>query len=518
MKKYSILVAAAIASLTAFTSCDDMNECGCECSVPVITNVEKLDEAGVSIAGSVEAGSYVAIMGSNLGNVTAIRFGDRTVSIKPAYRSENTLIVQVPSVTKSCIGTLITNNCPEGYPNQALSIVIGTPTVYMMYNEFVADGDWLKLKGSSFVGDQMCVDFVMSDGTSATVSGADIKLIGNNGDEMHVKVPAGAAFSQNFVVRNAAENKASVCPIMFRDYRNVLTDFDAITNYMFGSGAIEKDAEGIYSLAYGDEKTAWTSTVPANYSPTGVNNFGVFNNADGWQNISFVPGALTADNPTVFGPNFLPLIQADPASVNNYVVKFEMYVPKEFPTNYLVYTLGFSAANDDGCGESRAFCAGVQQSAITWNKDNPETGWEYEKASDFSTDGWMTVTVPMSEFMWNFQLKNYPAFAQNISEGDWGNADLQAAFGDSDNHTNYAQANQEAFGNSRKEKSKWGSLIMQINPYDGPKNAEAINKAAHIAIDNLRVVPNDGNGAIYPKTAFGKPSQHYYDNPRIKAF
>ena len=58
MKKYSILVASALASLTTFTSCDDTNDCGCACNVPVIESVEKLDQAGVNIAGNVEAGTY----------------------------------------------------------------------------------------------------------------------------------------------------------------------------------------------------------------------------------------------------------------------------------------------------------------------------------------------------------------------------------------------------------------------------------------------------------------------------
>ena len=92
MKKYSIIVASALAALTSFTSCDDTNDCGCACNVPVIESIERLDSAGINVAGRVEAGTYVALLGQNLGDVTSVQFGDKIVAIKPAYRTDNSLI------------------------------------------------------------------------------------------------------------------------------------------------------------------------------------------------------------------------------------------------------------------------------------------------------------------------------------------------------------------------------------------------------------------------------------------
>ncbi len=518
MKKFSILVAAAFASLAGFTSCEDANECGCSCNVPVIERVEKLEEAGINIAGNVEAGSYVALLGKNLGDVTSIQFGDRTVAIKPAYRTDNSIILQIPSVTKSCIGTLVTTSCPTGYADASLSIVIGTPTVYMMYNEFAADGDKLMLKGSSFVGDQMQVDFWLLDGTIYTAQGADVELVSNDGSQMYVKVPLGAAPSQYLTVRNAAEGKQSTCNIMFRDCRNVLVDFDTKLEMAYAVGAVAKAADGTYSMAALD----WASEVPALYSLTGVNNYGVIHDADNWEGILFAPeaGDLEYDEVrTVFGP-FKEAIMANPASAADYLVKFEVRVPEANPTNQMVLAFGFCSAANGVPDAVRPYCAGLQMSKVNWDKSSAEEGWKIAGAADFSTyEGkWMTVQIPMSEFMWAFSAGNYLTSAQNFSEGNFSNESDKDFFGDPINKSSYVSKYMGKMQDEDDLYALFGGFGISFNPYDGGSNTSAANKNAHFAIDNIRIVPNDGNGAYYPKLGWGVPKQHYFEAPRKNAY
>lgn len=520
MKKYSLIVATALASISAFTSCDDTNDCGCSCNIPVIESVEKLDAPGVNISGAVEAGSYVAILGKNLGDVTSIQFGDRNVAVKSAYRSDNSILIQIPSVTKSCIGTLITDACPMGFMMPQLSIIIGTPTVYMMYNEFAADGDILMLRGSSFVGEQMQVDFALENGTIYTAQGPDITLPSSDGSQMYVRVPWGAKAQQLLTVRNAAEGKESICGIIFRDTRNILVDFDTNVNMVSSTGAIAKGVDGSYSVA----GLEWAAEVPALYtaSPTKINNYGVLHDADNWEGFSFAPeanGEVYDDVRSVYGI-FKEEIKQNPASALNYLVKFEVWVPESNPTNQMVVTMGFTSAATGTPDAIRPYCAGLQMSKISWDKNSPDEGWKIASASNFSTyaGNWMTVQVPMSEFMWNFANGNYITSAQNFTEGNFGNDSDKDFFGDPTNKLGYVTKFADRLSDDDDLYDNFGGFNMSFNPYDGNQNTSAVNKNAHFAIDNIRIVPNDGNGAYYPKLGWGTPKQHYFEAPRKGVF
>jgi len=521
MKKYSIIVASALASLTAFTSCDDSNDCGCACNVPVIESVESLTEAGVNIAGNVEAGTYVALLGQNLGDVTSIQFGDRTVAIKPAYRTDNSIILQIPTVTKSCVGTLITSACPTGYAMNQLTIVIGTPTVYMMYNEFVADGDTLMLRGSNFVGDQMQVDFTLIDGQVYTAQGADVTLPSADGSQLYVKVPAGAAPRQFLKVRNAAEGKESICNIMFRDNRNMLIDWDTNTDVVYATGAIVKQVDGSYQMV--SETIDWLDEIPQLYSAVpGKNKCGIFRDADAWEGILYAPDAESEETRTVFGP-FKNDIIANPSSASNYLVKFEVRVPASAPTKMMCLALGFATGAQEvksAPDQIRPYCAGLQMSKIDWDKSSAEEGWKLQGAANFSTyqGKWMTVQIPMDEFIWNFQNGNYITSAQNFTEGKFDNESDKQFFGDGITRASYVSKFQSFLTKEDNMFEKFSAFAVSFNPYDGPQNASSENKNSHFSIDNIRIVPNDGNGAYYPKLGWGVPKQHYFEAPRKSVF
>ena len=170
--------------------------------------------------------------------------------MKPAYRTENTLVFIVPTVSKSCQGTLITSSCPNGYAQSKLSVVVGAPTAYMFYNEFVPDGEYLKVKGNSFVGDQLEVDFVGKDGSAIAVSGDNLVKKGDDGTELWVKVPENVAESHPVTFKNNAEGKSTVSKIYFRDTRNMLIDFDNNVDRAYATGIYKKNKAGDeYSIA-----------------------------------------------------------------------------------------------------------------------------------------------------------------------------------------------------------------------------------------------------------------------------
>ncbi len=557
MKKFHILVSVVIAALVGFTSCDDMNDCGCECSAPVIESVELLTSPGVDITadgGSIEAGSYIAVLGENLGNVTAVVFGDKTASLKPAYRTDHSLVFEVPTVTSSCVGKLITDACPTGFTESKLSVVIGAPVAYMYYNEFVPDGGTLRIKGANFVGDSLQVDFRGTDGKTITVKGSDLTINASDGSELYVKIPAGIDTSSTVVLRNASEHyekdaadgsykagdvKQTTSPILFRDSRNVLAQFDTEENLnnLFMTGQIDKATDGSYTLT-GDAADA--NIIANNYSFGTSNKYAVFNDLGDFYSLVYAP--LTAKSPTVaedatvFG-KFFDQCKAGNLDINNMAVKFEINVPSGYPTDGVTFSCGF-CSNDktDLSTPVRTWCAPIMMSEISWNKAGDS--WSASSASSFTTDGWMTVTIPMSEFIWNIAGKNFTTSAQNFIESTWANfteADVKAMYGDWQTDA-YANANPSTSANPTNHLSYtkaygteamvpedgesepgviYGGFYISVNPYDNGYNS---GNSFIACIDNLRIVPNDGNGAIYPKIKYGKASQHYYISPRTSAY
>ena len=179
-------------------------------------------------------------------------------------------------------------------------------------------------------------------------------------------------------------------------------------------------------------------------------------------------------------------------------------------------------------GSFRAYCAQLNFSEVSWNKTAGATGWAVNSVSSMNTSsGWMTVTVPLSEFKWSFANKNYIAYAQNLTENSWTDAKTagEAAkllYGDgADIYGNASAGPSEKahhpyydMNSDIHDSESYGGLIIGFVSYDQAKT----DNNFLLAIDNVRIVPNDGNGAIYPKLNWGKPSQHYISAPRTKAF
>ncbi len=511
MKKIIVLLAAAFAAMSTFTSCDDVTDCGCECSQPVVSKVELLDSAGVDYSNkSIPAGSAIVVMGENLGDVVAVKFGNKTADLKPAYRTENTLVFVVPTVTKSCQGMLVTSSCPNGYVQSKLSIVVGAPTAYMFYNEFVASGDYLKVKGSSFVGDSLEVDFVGTDGKTKAVSGSDLIKKDEDGTELWVKVPADVAESHPVTFVNKAEGKSSVSKIYFRDTRNMLVDFDKNIKYTYSIGDSSAAGEN-YSVAdytYNGQKL--TSLISNNYSTSAVNNYAIFGKTDDWKAIIYAPNSGEEDllpNSNVFGTF---LTDGVTRRAEDYVLKFEVYVPSAYPLQGVTLTIGFTRADESTMNNFRKYCAIVNFSKVlSWGKNT--TPWSVATVENMSTDGWMTVTVPMSEFKWNLKDGGYAHCAQNILTGSvMSTDDLAKLYGDATTMNDYVNEYP-----TLTDTKKYGGLTIA---YATDDQAYKNQGKFFMAVDNVRIVPDDGNGAIYPRLKYGEATQHYISAPRTKAF
>ena len=536
MKKFLIPITAALAAMASFTSCDDATDCGCECSRPVISKIETIDgetSAVVSVDlanDSIDAGSTVIVTGKNLGNVTAVTIEGKDAGLKPAFRTDNTLVFTLPSVAKSTKAVFYTKSCPSGYTMDLFNVRVGAPEIFMAYNEFVPEGGLLKLKGKNFVGDQIYVGFVSTDGQINWVNvpaygagvegGAGIK--DEDGTELWVNVPAGVAESNPLYVWNFIANKQSVSKIIFRDTRNMLADFENHLEYNFHSGSVTKnDADGTYNVySYTGFGADGVQSVPGNYTnaASGINQFGIITPED-WTAISYI---ATGDNETDDQKTvFANVIDDARANYANYCVKFELFVPEDYALDGAALTIGFSG-NQTAMSAPREYAAWFCPSQVSWTTTS--TPWTVSSAKSFYTDGWMTVTIPMSEFIWNISMMNPTTSAQNYVNKTYSEipeTDASKIYGDGGTsgdpsaHLSYVQHAISAGTDLADEDGEFFSGLFMIYSND---DAIKSDDSFLFAIDNVRLVKYDGNGAIYPKLNFGVPSQHYSSAPRTSAY
>lgn len=385
-----------------------------------------------------------------------------------------------------------------------------TPKAFMFYNEFVQDGGVLKVKGENFTANTV-VEFQGKDGAAIAATKVECK----SANEIWATVPAGVAESSFVTFKNG--DKTSECAIRLRDTRNMLVDFNSEKSLAltFMSGDVDKAVDGTYAVTANAE-------IGDNYSSNGANQYGLFTDEDAWKGISYAPSASEDDLFAEDGSNsvlgsFAKEIAKNPASLNDYVVKFEINVPKSGALDGLGVALAFTSAAEKEMTNGRKFAACFQPAEIVFDKTTDEEGktsWSLSSYKKFSTDGWMTVAVPMSEFVWNLYDNNYLTIPEVVGQG-WeipeDMAGVYAAGGKS-----YAEVNASKVATPDDLFDAWGGLQLLVNNYDFGSSGNG--KKGTLAVDNVRIVPNDGNGAIYPKAGFGVPSQHYELAPRTAEF
>jgi hypothetical protein len=339
---------------------------------------------------------------------------------------------------------------------------------YLFYNEFTVAGQPLKIKGGEYAKGAK-VSVLFNDGNGFNLASPKVEVKGNN--EIWAVVPENVANSFPVMIVNGSDSIKT--DVLFRDARNIIVDFDNKKDQLYISGAAEKYAN-LFSLNTGD--------------------YGVFDDIKSWQAIVYQSArenAKAADS-TVFG-SFTNDILNKQLNIREFAIKFEVNVPKDHPIIGEVFEFGFCSGNDeDPIGNIRNCAAYWCPSEYVWIKETDS--WEIDNAKPFYTDGWMTVTIPFSELLW--KSKNMSICADASHNGQYTNG----AWTDYKHHYNYAQLHADP-----TEVERWGGFTINVNEYGSCLRREKYK----VAMDNIRIVPNDGAGALYLKKDYGVPQRHY---------
>ena len=285
-------------------------------------------------------GSLIAIVGENLADTKEIWFNDQSATLNPTYITNKTILVNVPSTVPSTVTSKIRMVFGDGSELlHDFSINIPAPVISGIKSEYVPDGGIVVLYGDFFFEPKVTFP-----------EGLEAEIVSLTKTELQVKVPAGAT-TGNITIRTNFGTARS--PFIFRDNRNVLLDYD------------------------GKNHETWTAPIVNGPEPAPcAGNYAFFKHAaDGawmWTN------ELTMQYWAPRGRGNVPVATGN---VSDLALKFEANVPIEWKDVRMeIFFAGF--AEDHG-------------------RDAPGTvfaRWKPWKAGPYKTDGWVTITIPLTEF------------------------------------------------------------------------------------------------------------------------
>lgn len=369
MKKYIFNIALVFLAIALFTACDEDDDGGSGGGTPVVRYVRPCD---ATISDSLLTGGYlgaqIAIMGENLGSVNKVYFNDQKAKLNPNFVTDNTIIVNIPSgipAEKQDLIKLYTNNDSCYYTFETL---VPSPTVNSMTCEYVNEGDIAYIQGLYFIHEDanpLKVEFA---------GGAEGEVVSYDLNNIAVKVPAGAQVGPVRVTSVYGTGESS---LHFRDNRNIVLDFD--TKYpdggyhhgWHGGGAgigTEGGINGQYLILTG------AVTVEADGNIKTSDDLFCF---DRWT-------YRTTD------PDFF-----DAGDLDNYVLKFEVNV-RDWSAAALQVI--FTGADDVWMNWQETSNGGNPNENWKWSISYPRILWmPWTDTGSYETDGWITVTIPMSD-------------------------------------------------------------------------------------------------------------------------
>ncbi len=464
-------------------SCED--DCGCEPRIShVITSSITSPVDSIIVASS--AGSSIIIVGENLASVTGISFVNTSLSLNfpvtlnSSFVTDNAIILKVPQEVDQTTTEMVLTTSEGRVVSYPFAVNIPAPRIDMFYSEFVEAGDVLRIKGAYFFDPK--VFFITEDGKTE-FEATDVTLVGSSIAKVTVPDQLGTESYSNMTIKMVTQAGTSFSEILFRDRRNIIFDFD--NKFAADLGMLK---QGILPVEWRDDNDLFIEAsdmfdlpeIGCDRGYTAINQ-----TSYGPDNGSVITGITSPDNLEV---NLLGEFVS--RRIRDLVLKFEIYVPASHPiknksANIYLTTkqsnasslkddLGRTLTNKpaDEYGSPGAFWnpmeLKIKKEGDEWSVDNADAS-----VKDFYTDGWMTVTIPLSSFVWNPSLRD---LRTNMS-----------SFGMSDPYTK---------ADATLNPNDIYNIAFLWNPTAGDGNQPA-NFIAFF--DNFRIVPEDGGGAIFGK-------------------
>jgi hypothetical protein len=348
-----IILLAALLSGSIFQACEKSDT---PSAIPVvnyirITNPDKSD----SLVVSAYMGQLIVLMGENMQDVNQIWFNDQPASVNTNLVTSTNIIVTVPNVIPGVVTNqirLITADHRDTL-KVPFNVKVPAPQLDAMVCEYVPTGGTAIIKGNYFINDPSAPLQVFFPGNiEGSVTSVAI-------DEIKVTVPSGVGVGPLQVKSIYGSTRST---FYFRDDRNIMLDFDT------------KTAAG-----------GWRSGVIKSSDPDPISgNFVKFSGT-----MAGKAGATWNEDAFSFdlwpSSNGRPNVPVYTGNIADGVIKFECYVVDSWQASALqmIFT-PYSTAN------TNSYIADSKVPRGLWKP--------WTKTEGYKTSGWITVSVPLSDF------------------------------------------------------------------------------------------------------------------------
>ena len=378
-----LLTALVVASSFSLLSCKDQpDEFELTGGTPTIQYIRPA-KAGASDSLLVQAypQANICLVGSNLTSIQQIYFNDKKAILNTSFITDNTLVVQVPSEIPDLVTDkiyLITAD--HDTLTYDFHIVIPAPNVTQMSCEYAKPGSIATIYGSYFIDDpNMPLTVTFPDGKTA-----EIKSINDSRSAITIVVPECTTEGQIEVVSIYGK---SMSKFYYHDSRGLITNFDGATDVVpqgWNIAATYSDENGIdgkyVQVGPAETEGGWVEELKL---PFWCGNW----NGD--------PMSITS-GPGIPLRNFL-----DFSDWQNMSFKMELYIPKSNPWSagamQIIFVNNLQCANDSWQNNTYI------HTSADGGLDLPRALYRpWEATGSFDTgDEWITVTIPLSDFVYN---------------------------------------------------------------------------------------------------------------------
>jgi hypothetical protein len=292
-------------------------------------------------------GALIAIVGEDLGTTKELWFNDQRATLTPTYITNKTILVSVPSTVPKVVTNKMRFVFRDGKELlHDFAVNVPKPVINSIKSEYVPEGGTAVIYGDFFFTP---VKVKFQGDVEGVVTSVEKT-------QLTVTVPKGANSGAISVTTNFGTGKSN---FLFRDDRNVLLDFDTKSHEswtapiaMASSNPSPAPCSGNYAYIKNDKVTAWM-----------------------WVN------GVTMQYWAPRGRGNVPVAKG---LVNDLVLRFEANVPVEWKEVRMEIFFG-PYAEDHG--------RDVATTAIAW--------WKPWKAGPYKTDGWVTVSIPLTDFVFD---------------------------------------------------------------------------------------------------------------------
>lgn len=380
------LAVTAVAGMTV-TSCEDEpDKYEIADGVPTLRYVRMTDPAvSDSLVTAAYLSNTVCLVGDNLRSIYELYFNDQKAVLNTSVMTDNTVIVDIPSTIPTEVTNKIYMVTKDGQTvDYDFNVLVPAPETTSMTCEYAAPGTEVSISGNYYIDDEN----VPLSITIGEVPVTEITSVTQN--EVKFVIPQNVSTVEPSYINVTSIYGTGRSTFRYREDTGILFDFDndgdAAREYgdgwSWGNGQV-----GLVGGVYGIDNNYLTMSGELGDSK--------WNDDFCFQYYPFSEGNPNL-NDAAMSPYLSEIKSAD--DLDDLQLKFEINVPEAWSAGAMQIVLVphgmFSGDYNHGLFDS---------SVIPNNTEYPRALWRPWRGSDggYSTDGWVTVTVPLSDFRYS---------------------------------------------------------------------------------------------------------------------